>query len=411
MPGKKLSGAAGRKRKKEAEKTSKQSSSFLVSFFKKAKVKEAESEDYNSSESEDGGSEHQQLVSEHENDGYDTVDRVEPYEDHNTEQSMVQTDATDCATEDVAVEQVQQDDELGGSDGDAAIEESSVEEADNVVPAAGLLRFHDVGYLEFDETTRLSIISQPLRDEMISLGSGSFQHRDSLPPPITGERSITSAWFKRRLANGVEVNRSWLLYSPINGATYCFCCLLFTSSNSNSRSSFELANGFNKWKKPEKLLSHENSPSHRTSFTTWKEAERRIIDGTGIDAEVQAQIQLEKQRWRDILQRILTCIKFLVSQNLALRGHEENLRAAEDRNVGNFLSVIKLVAQYDPLLSKHLQHGRENPGSVSYLSPEIQNEFIHILALTVRNQLLSEIRKNKYYGILFDSTPDLAPVA
>lgn len=180
---------------------------------------------------------------------------------------------------------------------------------------------------------------------------------------------------------------------------------MFTSSSANSRSSFELTNGFNKWRKPEKLQSHENSLGHRRAFTTWKEAERRIIDKTGID--VQVQIQLEKQRWRDILKRILTCVKFLVSQNLALREHEEHLLKDEDKNVGNFLSVIKLVAQFDPLLEKHLQHARENPGSVSYLSPEIQNEFIQLLASTVRNQLLSEIRKNKYYGILLDSTADL----
>ena len=35
-------------------------------------------------------------------------------------------------------------------------------------------------------------------------------------------------------------------------------------------------------------------------------------------------------------------------------------------------SVFKLVAQYDPLLEKHLQHARDNTGSVYYLSPEIQ---------------------------------------
>ena len=63
------------------------------------------------------------------------------------------------------------------------------------------------------------------------------------------------------------------MYSPINKAAYCFCCLLFTSSPSNSRASFELKNGFNKWRKPEKLKSHENNPSHRRAFTTWKEAE------------------------------------------------------------------------------------------------------------------------------------------
>ena len=115
----------------------------------------------------------------------------------------------------------------------------------------------------------------------------------------------------------------------------------------------------------------------------------------------------KKQHWRDILQRILTCIKFLVSQNLALRGHEENLNPRNDKNVGNFLALIKLIAQFDPLLVKHVQHAEQNPGSVSYLSPEIQNEFIYILASTVKSKLLRNIRKSKYYGILLDSTPDL----
>ncbi|KAG8234734.1 hypothetical protein J437_LFUL000969 [Ladona fulva] len=97
----------------------------------------------------------------------------------------------------------------------------------------------------------------------------------------------------------------------------------------------------------------------------------------------------------------------MVSQNLALRGHEENLNAENDKNVGNFLALIKYKYQYNPVLAKHVQHAEQNPGSVSYLSPEIQNEFIHILASTVESKLLSDIRKNKYYAILLDSTPDL----
>jgi len=262
---------------------------------------------------------------------------------------MIQTEITVYAEEnniDVVVEQVKKGDELADSGGGDKKETfSSDEEAEGgFVPA--VLKFHDVGCLEFDQATKLSIISQPLRDELITLGSLPFQHSGNLSSvSASGERSMTATWFKRRLANGDEVNRSWLLYSPVKKAAYCFCCLLFTSSNLNSRSSFELNNGFNKWRKPEKLQFHENSYSHRRAFTTWKEAERRLNDGTVIDAQIQEQIQLEKQRWRDILKRILACIKFLVSQNLALRGHEENMSGAEDTNVGNFLSVIKLVAQ------------------------------------------------------------------
>ena len=45
---------------------------------------------------------------------------------------------------------------------------------------------------------------------------------------------------------------------------------------------------------------------------------------------------------------------------------------------------------------------------MSYLSPKIQNEFIGLLANNVRNSLVAKIKKNKYYGILLDSTPDLA---
>jgi len=50
------------------------------------------------------------------------------------------------------------------------------------------------------------------------------------------------------------------------------------------------------------------------------------------------------------LRRILDCIKYLISQNLALRGHEESVSLDVHNNDGNILSVIKLVAQNDTLL-------------------------------------------------------------
>lgn len=49
-----------------------------------------------------------------------------------------------------------------------------------------------------------------------------------------------------------------------------------------------------------------------------------------------------------------------------------------------------------------------NPKSPSYLSAEVQNEFIQIIVSTVRSTLLNDIRRAKYYGIMLDSTPDAA---
>lgn len=57
-------------------------------------------------------------------------------------------------------------------------------------------------------------------------------------------------------------------------------------------------------------------------------------------------------------------------------------------------------------MANHLQHITENLRSTSYLSPRIQNEFIG-LAFAARKQLLSNIKRNNYYGMLFDSTTDL----
>ncbi|XP_035230146.1 uncharacterized protein LOC118202101 [Stegodyphus dumicola] len=245
---------------------------------------------------------------------------------------------------------------------------------------------------------------------MTILGSHIFQNESSLNAIATSTNRLMPKRRIRRIGTeeeGTEINRSWLLYSPKINAAYCFCCLLFVTSNSATQSSFATASGFNKWRKKDKLISHERSQIHRKSFTTWKEAERRLINKTGIDESLEANIQSEKERWRNILQRILACMKYLIIQILPLRGHVENLALQDGTNVGNLLSLLKLVAQFDPLLATHLKNVIETPRTVSYLSPQIQNEFIHLLASIVRNQLISDIKRNKYYGLLFDSTPDI----
>ncbi|CAN7942344.1 unnamed protein product [Ixodes pacificus] len=144
-------------------------------------------------------------------------------------------------------------------------------------------------------------------------------------------------------------------------------------------------------------------------FTHWKEMERNLMGTAGvIDADLQSQMEKEKHKWREILTRVLHCIKFLATQNLALRGHRESLQTGLESNVGNFLVLLKLVAVFDPVIEQHLAYVESDPGSTSYLSPLVQNEFIHMMAAAVRDSLLQRLRKAKYYGIMFDTTPDQA---
>ena len=82
MSGRKRSGAQCCKRKKGSQNSIKKSSTLHASFLKKAKKKEAEAANPNSSESEDGI--YQPSISEH------VDDNVENIED--SEKSMIQTD-------------------------------------------------------------------------------------------------------------------------------------------------------------------------------------------------------------------------------------------------------------------------------------------------------------------------------
>ena len=102
------------------------------------------------------------------------------------------------------------------------------------------------------------------------------------------------------------------------------------------------------------------------------------------------------------------CIKYLATQNLALRGHKESLQLADDSNLGNFHGILKLLAIFDPVMREHQTNVESHPGLTSNLSRGVQNEFIHLMATTVRKSLLKSIRKAKYYGLMFDSTPDQA---
>ncbi|XP_075716875.1 zinc finger MYM-type protein 1-like [Rhinoderma darwinii] len=90
--------------------------------------------------------------------------------------------------------------------------------------------------------------------------------------------------------------------------------------------------------------------------------------------------------------------------NLAFRGHREKLGEV---NNGNFLTIIELLAEYDPILKDHLQRPQ---GTVKYLSPQIQNELISLLASKVEEEIISEIQKSQFYSIIMDTTQDIGKI-
>lgn len=90
----------------------------------------------------------------------------------------------------------------------------------------------------------------------------------------------------------------------------------------------------------------------------------------------------------------------------AFRGKNQTIGSKQN---GNYLGILELLSEYDPLLSSHLsRYGNKGKGRASYLSANICNEFILLNAEAMENEIIAEIQKAKYFSISVDSTPDVS---
>ncbi|CAH2284975.1 Hypothetical predicted protein [Pelobates cultripes] len=279
---------------------------------------------------------------------------------------------------------------------------------------------------EEEETFRLSVYSDvaawpvpvpdDLRVDLIKRGSEPFQNRDGPFSPVErqGEKSkgksqqLTTAWFYKALPNGEKILRTWMVYSPLKQSLFCFCCRLFAVDDKVTVAS-SFVTGFQLWwKLNPKVSDHEDSEQHLTCLEKWKTLRAGLKLQKCLDRVNQTTVDREKRKWRDILHRLLDVTLFLAHQNLPFRGHRETMSSA---NKGNF-ELVELLSNYDPILKEHFMRLKHAVASgkrmTSYFSPKIQNKLICLLGNHVKEKIVADIKKAKYFGILFDSTPDVS---
>lgn len=231
--------------------------------------------------------------------------------------------------------------------------------------------------------------------------------------PSDGKRAFPKTVLFSKRPNGESVRRDWLVWSETAESLFCFPCRLFNKSFGGEKpdpnKSVLLSNdGWKKeygWRKLyNKLPSHETSASHKSSYIQWRELERRLSGTSDIHSQLDSELASKTKYWRDIFQRLLSVVMFLGERGLALRGTSEKIG---DPNNGNFLGLIELLAEYDPLLREHIakvKKAQEEGKRVQahYLSKDSQNEFIQVCGERVRQKVLEERKKSKYFAIIAD---------
>ena len=102
-----------------------------------------------------------------------------------------------------------------------------------------------------------------------------------------------------------------------------------------------------------------------------------------------------------LLEVIFTCTQ----QGIPLRGHREVDYDNDSINVGNFLKFLKLHSCHIELLQNRMRSG---PKNATLLSHDYQNSMLSVLAGSVLDDIIKEVRVAHYYTILLDETKDIS---
>ncbi|XP_062119136.1 uncharacterized protein LOC133832872 [Humulus lupulus] len=193
------------------------------------------------------------------------------------------------------------------------------------------------------------IIDTKLRDLLVE--KCPIRINDIIFPKDENSRHFSTFYYMRKLSNGETYDRRWLVYSKDFDKVYCFCCKLFHSNSTNNMN--QLGNeGIKEWKNlGARLKTHETSNEHIVNMNAWIDLELRLANNKTIDKSVQERINKEKKHWRNILVRIIAIVKSLAKNNLAFRGNNEKIY---QENNGNFLSLIEMIAEFDPIMQEHV---------------------------------------------------------
>jgi hypothetical protein len=277
------------------------------------------------------------------------------------------------------------------------IEEDHIDDNLNTSPAADVddsfqPDIFDPRYWDSLHPKQIDILAQkgPRRDLSIKKG-----------PKDRYKRRFSALFYNRELSNEEHCDRDWLVYSKELDRVFCFGCKLFTKGHRKG----QLANeGCNDWTHlSTRLKEHETSVDHVLNMTNWYELRSRLEKHQTIDKAAQRQLEKEKDHWRQVLFRIVCIVKFLAKHNLAFRG--SNSKLYEDSN-GNFLGLVEMLAEFDPIIQEHVRRITNEETHAHYLDYKIQNELLHLLASSIRSEIIKKIKSSKYFSVILDCTPD-----
>ena len=185
----------------------------------------------------------------------------------------------------------------------------------------------------------------------------------------------------------------WLSYCLTHNKVYCYYCRTATASRlvcfSKKNSDAFVSTGFNNWKKAlKRFRQHESCNMHTESCMKLKSLQQRSV------ASQLSNLKATEQKCnREMLCKVLSSLKYLLRQGLAIRGHHEE--------TGNLIQLLQCRAEDINGLKTWISKKK-------YLSHDIINEMIALMAHDVLRDLLAKIKAAEYFALIGDETRDIS---
>ena len=151
-----------------------------------------------------------------------------------------------------------------------------------------------------------------------------------------------------------------------------------------------ISDGFNNWNKAiKKFNDHESSHTHLEARMKW--------EAQGKPECFSAEICCSQQVRRNALLQQLSCLRFLLRQGLAVRGHNRDQE-------GNLRQLLIMMSKETSSVMRQWLTEKK------YMSPEVVNELISMMGQSVLRKLLCNIKRvtPHWFGIIADEATDVS---
>ena len=84
-----------------------------------------------------------------------------------------------------------------------------------------------------------------------------------------------------------------------------------------------------------------------------------------------------------------------------------SFRGTQSEADSNFAQLLSFTSRHCPKLKQWINEKHNRAYKVTYTSPQSQNEFLSLLAMEVKEKIVTDIKDAGIFSIMADTTPDL----